>query len=158
MTLTHLPTELLDMIVIHTIPEGFESLARTCQQFHSLCVPFIEQHNALRSRFRRFYYYENVLNSAPTIGMAFDLIARIADEPRITKYIRKANFKIDGLFRYVLYRESVQEVHGNDAVRRLFADSTYLKEAGLDWKIYYAQIEEDLFKPLTIHSMLLLFC
>lgn len=137
MSLTLLPNELLEIVITHVLPEGFESLAMSCKKFHALCVPFIKQHNAFQSRFRHFAYYENTEDRTP-ITSAFDLITRIADEPRIAHYIRSADFKIDGLSKYA------KNNHKTDAVMKLFANSLYLEQAGLDWQIYYAKMEEDL--------------
>ena len=133
MALTLLPNELLDMIIIYTMPEGFESLDRTCQKFHTLCIPFM-----LRRRFNR------LVLSPDYIATGFDLIKRIANEPRVARYIRRAYCRTDSCTQESLYRNSMQDVHGNDAVRKLFADSPYLKQAGLDWELYYAEIEKDL--------------
>ena len=146
MALISLPTEIIEMIIMQAMPEGFESMALCCKRVHAICVPFIEEHNALHSRFHHFAYFENMRRdlTAPTIITAFDLITRIADEPRTANYIRSANFRIDGRSKYALYREGMKDDHGSDAVRRLFADSLELKEAGLDWQTYYAEIEEDL--------------
>ena len=56
MALTLLPTELLENIIMHVLPEGFESVAVTCKKIYCICVPFIEQHNILCSRFHHFTY------------------------------------------------------------------------------------------------------
>lgn len=143
MALNILPTELLDNIIIHVFPEGFESMAMTCKKFYALCKPFIEQHKSFRLRFHHFSYCVDMRDSLPIIGTAFDLIQRIADKPYIANYIRSADFKIDGLSKYALYRESMKDDHGSDAVIRLFANSPYLEQAGLDWQEYYAEIVED---------------
>lgn len=143
MALTLLPYELLEMIIMQVLPEGFESMAVTCKGIHALCIPFIEQHNTLRSQFHHFYYYKETRNPSLTIGTAFDLITRIAVEPRIARYIRSAIFEDDSLLVGGPYHELIQDFHSVDAVIRLFADSPYLKQAGLDWQKYYAEIEEN---------------
>ena len=56
MAFTRLPTELLDIIITHVLPEGFESLAVTCRAIYASCIPFLQRHNALRSRFHHFTY------------------------------------------------------------------------------------------------------
>ena len=144
MALTRLPAELLDQIIAHVVPDGFESVAVTCRKIHALCTPFIPRYNALRSRFHHFDYYDHPEDSSSTIATALDLIACIAVEPQIARYVRDADFKVDGL-SFVRRRPCAAspEIHGGDAVVRLFADSPYLKEAGLAWQDYYAEIKED---------------
>ena len=141
MALNRLPTEILDNIISHVLPEGFESVALTCRKIYALCKPFIEYHNGLRSQFQNFTYYERMSDPSFTIRTAFDLITRIAVEPVVARYIRDADFKIDTQRRP---REMLKDVHCEEAVIRLLADSPYLKQAGLDWKEYYAEIEKDL--------------
>ena len=144
MALTRLSTELLENIVTHVLPEGFESVALTCKRIYAICVPFIERHDRLRSHFHTFAYYEKMSDPSFTIRTAFDLITRIAVEPLVARYIRYADFKVDHFFTHGRPREFNPDVHCGDAVTRLLADSSYLKQAGLDWQEYYAEIEEDL--------------
>ncbi|KAL8727286.1 MAG: hypothetical protein Q9181_005770 [Wetmoreana brouardii] len=144
MALTRLPTELLENIITHTLPEGFESLALTCRKIYATCIPFIQSHSTLRSRFHEFTYYENTSDPINTIRTAFDVITRIAVEPVVARYIRHADFAKDSYFTRGRPRELLADVHCGDAVLRLLADSPYLKQAGLDWQEFYAKIEEDL--------------
>lgn len=144
MALTLLPTELLENIIAHVLPEGFESVAVTCRKLYALCIPFIERHKTLRSRFHHFTYYEKPEDPSPTIGTAFDLIARIAVEPLVARYVRDADFIVDSLFMRGRPREWNPDVHCGDAVIRQLAGSLYLEQVGLDWQEYYAEIEEDL--------------
>ena len=144
MALTHLPNELLENIIIHVLPEGFESLALTCKKIHALCTPFVEHHNKLRSHFQNFTYYDKTYEPSFTIRSAFNLIAHIAIEPVVARYIQEADFMVDSRFTRGIPREMVTDVNRDEAVVRLLADSSYLKEAGLNWKKYYAAIEEDL--------------
>lgn len=139
-----LPTELIEMIIIQAIPEGFESMALTCQKVHAICVPFIDEHKALhkllRSQFNHFSYY-NKKNFRHPIPGALELIKCITDNPRIARYILNADFTIDGGH---YSGESLENYHGRDVLKRLLADSPHLQEAGLDWQTYYASIEKDL--------------
>ena len=142
-----LPTELIEMIIIQAIPEGFESMAMTCQKVHAICVPFIEEHTLqkpLHSQFHHFSYYDKTNHQSYPIRGSLDLIERITDNPRIARYIRNADFTIDGVSRGDSYRKSLKDCLGSDPLRRIFADSPHLKEAGLDWQTYYASIGEDL--------------
>ena len=144
MALTRLPTEILENIITHTLPEGFESAALTCTRIHAICTPFIQSHNTLRARFDHFTYYENTSDWINTIRTAFDVITRIAVEPVVARYIRRADFAKDSYFTRGRPRELLADVHCGGAVLRLLADSPYLKQAGLDWQEFYAKIEEDL--------------
>ena len=58
MAFGHLPNELLENIIIHTLPEGFESLALTSKHIYTLCAPFIKHHNKLHFYFQNFLYYK----------------------------------------------------------------------------------------------------
>ncbi|MCJ1271614.1 hypothetical protein MMC22_011516, partial [Lobaria immixta] len=145
--LTRLPTELLDNIITHALPEGFESVALTCKKIYVLCTPFIERHNRLRSQFHNLTYYEKMTDPSFTIRTAFDLIIRIAVEPVVARYVRDADFEVDSFFTLFTRgrtRELIADVHCAGAVVRLLANSPHLEQAGLDWKEYYAEIEEDL--------------
>lgn len=144
MALTRLPVELLESIITHASPEGFESVALTCRLIYAVCTPFIQNHNTLRSRFHNFTYYENTSDPINTIRTAFDLITRIAVEPVVARYIQYADFEMDSYFTRGRPRELLADVHCDGAVLRLFADSPDLKQAGLDWQELYAKIDEDL--------------
>lgn len=100
MALTRLPTELLDDIISYVLPEGFESLALTCQKTFALCTPFVEHHNKLRSHFQDFTYYNRLDDPSYTIKTAFDLITRIAVEPVVARYFRHADFKVSNFQKY----------------------------------------------------------
>lgn len=144
MALTRLPTELLEIIITHVLPEGFESVAVTCRKIYALCIPFFQRHNALRSRFLHFTYHENPNDPSPTIATAADLIRRIAVEPVVARYVRYADFKRDSPRSYIIPRGFVADADCRDDVIRLFANCPYLEQAGLDWKVYLDKIEEEL--------------
>ncbi|ROW13674.1 hypothetical protein VPNG_04611 [Cytospora leucostoma] len=141
---TDLPTELLDEIIQNAIPEGFRSLALTCRVLHQLCTPFIERYNHLHSQFYDFAYTEDRWDNslAPYKPAAFNLIRRIADEPKVARYIRHANLDCDTYPR--AWRPwNVPDIEDGGPIIELFENSPYLKEAGLDWREYYALIQED---------------
>ena len=170
MELLHLPTDLLDAIVQYLLSDdGFGSLALTCKTCHALCLPFIQNHNKLkklREHYQKFEYYKLgpkqripkdrlcwLLWYPDTISSAFNLIARIAAEPAIASYIEQAEFDQDcqftkGVRREIITRSALADETSDErreeAVIRLLANSSDLKQAGLDWKEYYAAIEEDL--------------
>lgn len=143
MTLLSLPDELLAPIVDHAIPEGFESLCLSCRKLHLLCKPLIKQHNVLRAHFRNFDFYIKDKHPTLTIRTSYELIARIAEEPIVARYIEHADFKQD-LRRPIGLRLWFMEDNGYrpEIVRDLFARSRYLE--GEEWQDYFAQYEREL--------------
>lgn len=148
-TLSSLPTELLDRIILHSLPEGFEGLALTCRKLYNLCTPSIERHNQLRIRFREFTY-----NKYPNNGLlsvhnppAVNLIQDIAHDPVVARYIRHADFTYDTWPPKARPVQLLPDPDLGGPVIALFAESPYLREAGLDWREYYALIQEDLGRP-----------
>ncbi len=148
MALTRLPTELLEIIITHVLPEGFESVAVSCRKIYALCIPFIQHHNALRSRFHHFTYHKDQFDPSPAIVTAGELLRRIAVEPVVARYIRYADFKSDSPRSYIIPLGLIGDAHWREDdcredVIRLFATSPYLEQAGLDWKEYLDKIEEE---------------
>src|SRR5690348_3352308 len=144
MGLTNLPAELLDIIVQCSLPEGFENLATTCKRLYARCEPFIRRHNELRSRFRSFSYGSDNLRAAS------DLLQLIATDRVVAKYIRNARFSNDSLSigdgspswpNYV--PRSVPSIEDGGLIVQLFAESSYLQRAELDWRDYYNTFAED---------------
>ncbi|KAF7899018.1 uncharacterized protein EAF01_008231 [Botrytis porri] len=134
MSLSNLPTEIFNKIVSLVLPEGFESLALTCQETHALCTPFLKCHNQLRSQYHRLAL------GPSSIKTLLDLILRIDSEPIIARYIIHADFGLDRYHSYV--QDFYRRHHG--PLKKLLADSPYLKKAGLDWKKYHDSIKADL--------------
>ena len=153
MALLGLPDELLAPIVSYAIPEGFEGLCLACRRLHTICEPLIKQHNVLRSHFRNFNYYGKVADPSFTIRTSFELIARIAEEPVVARYIQHADFKMD-LRLPVGGRLWLMEDSGYrpDTVRDLFANSRYL--SGTDWQDYFTKYERDLEENRYCHRCL----
>ena len=116
----------------------------TCKHFYALCVPSIQCHNALCSRFHHLTYYENPGDPFPTIVTAADLIERIAVEPVVAPYIHYASFKLDSLRSHVIIREYVGDSDRRDDVITLFANCLYPEQAGPDWKEHLDKIEAEL--------------
>ncbi|TVY53940.1 hypothetical protein LCER1_G007526 [Lachnellula cervina] len=145
MALANLPHELLDIIVEYSLPQSFEHLATTCKRIYSRCTTFIKRHNELRSRFRDFLYWAHKRDS---LVAASDLIHLIAADPMVARYIRSANLMDDSRF---LSRprvrgeppKSVPSIDDGGVVVQLFANSTYLRRAQLDWREYYSTFAED---------------
>lgn len=145
-TLTSLPTELLDEIIPHTLPEGFEGLAMTCRRFYDLCTPFIELHNQRRKRFREFMYcrYPNKGLLSNFNAPAVWLIQEIAHDPIVARYIRHADFTLDTWPPRPRAVEYLPDADLGGPVVTMFAESPYLRTAGLEWRQYYGLIQEDL--------------
>jgi hypothetical protein len=152
MTLLALPDELPALIVSHAIPEGFESLCLSCRKFHVLCRPLIKQHNVLCAHLRNVnyhvkdghssLYYVNNAHPSLTITSSFELIARIAEEPIVARYIERADLRADSRLR-VAARLLFMERNGyrRETVRDLFASSRYL--SGTEWHDYFTKYERD---------------
>ncbi|KAF2241524.1 hypothetical protein BU26DRAFT_172519 [Trematosphaeria pertusa] len=144
MALMALPNELLDVIVEYSLSWSFENLATTCKRIYALCTPFIKRHNELRSRFRHFGYYAHARDS---LVAASDLISLIAADPIVARYIRTANLVEDSKFLpHLRVREppkSVPSIEDGGVIVQLFANSTYLRRARLDWRKYYSTFAED---------------
>jgi hypothetical protein len=141
MMLTQLPNEILDNIIKHTLPEGFESVGLTCKKIYARCTTFIPRHRELRSRFQNFEYY--LRPNGWSLASASDMIILIAAEPAVAHYIRTATFTNDSHFLRRQRPKSVPSIPDGGAVVELFANSTYLKQANLDWKEYYTMFEAD---------------
>lgn len=146
MALTRLPDELLEPIIIHVLPEGFESMAMTCRRIYALCIPYIQRHNTLKSRFHHFSYYLNHIKDPWPMVTAVELIQRIAVEPIVARYIQSANFKLDSPRGYIRRRLGGLTVDNDcsEDVIELFKHSRYLQQAGLNWKEFVDKIEEEL--------------
>lgn len=144
-TFSGLPIELLCQIILHVMPEGFESLVLTCTKLYELCTPFIERHKRLTSQFRKFTYSTRSHDeSSPPIGTAFGLIHRIAIEPMVARYIRQADLNADTWVLRVRLNPHVSSVQSGGPVVTLFADSPYLRQADLDWTEYYCTMEQEI--------------
>ncbi|PVH92116.1 hypothetical protein DM02DRAFT_701475 [Periconia macrospinosa] len=142
MALLNLPNELLDLIVEFSLPEGFENFAMTCKKIHAQCTPFMKRHNDLHSQFRHFQYWKDDFVAAS------DLIDLIATDPSVARYIRKADFRIDS--RFIEHRRAsghsskpLPSIEDGGPVVQLFAESTHLQRAGLDWREFYSAFAED---------------
>lgn len=157
MAFGRLPNEILENIIAYTLPEGFEGLALTSKHTYGLSTRFIEHHNKLRIHFQDFHYDKQDLAGKTHFHLAaerrpykacsaFNLIVIIAAEPVIANYIQKADFEDDSLCLCIWNqdRELAKNSGHDNAVIELLANSSYLKEAGLDWRTYWAAIEGDL--------------
>lgn len=141
MALLQLPNELLEAIIKNIIPEGFESLAMTCKDLYRLCIPFIHRYNHFHSRFNHFRYCNSLIDQPPDpLYAAWDLLVCIAVEPCVARYIRTADLAYDScsIDQPPFLRSELTDVV-SQAMIRLFQGSPYFKQAGLDWREYYAE-------------------
>lgn len=135
MTLLSLPNELLRRIIEETIPEDFENFVFSCKAVYQAGRIFLEEHNTLRRRYRYFRYGGNGdFSDHDTCASSLQLIARIADDPRIASYIVHADFKEDSHFGpdkndIVTLADYVK--HSSD-FRALLENSPYLRDTGTD--------------------------
>lgn len=148
-TLTSLPMELLDEIILHSLPEGFEGLALTCRKLYKLCTPLIERHNQRCTRFCEFTYCKYPNNGLPSAHNppAVNLIQDIAHDPVVARYIRHADFTYDTWPPRPRVVQLLPDPDLGGPVVAMFAESPYLRAAGLDWRQFYALIQEDLESP-----------
>lgn len=131
MELLDLPTELLERILQETMPEGFESFAVTCKAVYRAGNFIRPKHNAFRKRYRRFAYGDSADGDACISSL--QLIARIAQEPIIAKYIVSANLVEDiSLDDAEVSEAHIQEVTHSTRVLALLETSPYLQSAGVD--------------------------
>ena len=143
MSLLQLPAELLGEIIRLVMPEGFESMALSCKQAYLLCSPLFARYNKLRKHFDHVECRDKIIDisSSPhEFSTAYDLIDEIAVDPIIARYIRSADFGVDEELREYDPYSRPFDAHG--LVAKLMAGSLYLKQAGLDWKLYYASVKE----------------
>ena len=141
MSLLQLPNELIQEIIKQILPDGFESLALTCKELHSICKPFIPYHNSLCKEFGHFTYRKRS-NRSFKIRSSIEFLLRIAVEPVVALYVREADLQADGLFKHRGSHEHVAEDRW-DALYRLLENSQHIQEANLSCEIFYGQIEAD---------------
>jgi hypothetical protein len=143
--LTSLPPELLDLIIAHSLPRTFENLATVNKALYARCTPFLARHNALRSQYHSFAYDAHTCD---TPAAASDLLALIASNPLVARYIRSAILLDDSRFLAHLRArghapKAAPRIADGGAMVRLFAESTHLARAGLDWRDFYARFAAD---------------
>ncbi|TPX17736.1 uncharacterized protein E0L32_002837 [Thyridium curvatum] len=153
MSLTSLPTEILHQVIDDLLPEGLESIALTCKALYQVSSTLFAFHRRMRDRYEHFSYSKSksvdgvetwdsrTEASGIKIRHAADLLQRIAEDPRVARYIRFADFKADASI--ASYPSPMETLEGgsvldrlaeNVAMMRLVRESTwpYLRDAGLD--------------------------
>ncbi|EPE30323.1 F-box protein [Glarea lozoyensis ATCC 20868] len=143
-----LPTELVDVIIENTLPEGFESLALSCKDLWDHCIPHLPRHNYYRSKYRNFSFkapWKEDPDNANMICPVVELLMRISTEPIIARYIEHANFSENDVDLSMSLMRVVRlpEVTSEDPFVALFAKSQYLHDADLDWRHYYTEMDTE---------------
>ncbi|KAL1841369.1 hypothetical protein VTK73DRAFT_3500 [Phialemonium thermophilum] len=110
MGLAELPTEILQQIILHTIPDGFEQMVLTCRLFYQAGGHFLPEYNRNRKRFRHFKYSRPADGATPIpeglperdaatdetgirIQTTTQLLHAIAKDPPIARYIVSADLR-----------------------------------------------------------------
>lgn len=154
MSFADLPNEVLEQIIPYTLPEGFEGFALSCKLLYALCTPYLARYNELRFFFHDFEYYKaHVKGKSPlktlaefpySMGSAYNLLEQITVEPIVARYVQNANFDFDSGSTRKKSRNLVTDENRVEGIAELLASSPYLKEAGLDWRSYHYEIQNDL--------------
>jgi hypothetical protein len=134
MALLLLPSELLGRIVKETMPEGFKNFVVLCKVVYHATGTLLHRHNTLRRRYRHFKYRGdgNLLDQGTCVS-SLQLIARIAADPLVAKYVVSADFKEDSIpLNEANVQALVQYLENSWEVQSMFDDSLYLEEAGID--------------------------
>ncbi|OAL51607.1 hypothetical protein IQ07DRAFT_385962 [Pyrenochaeta sp. DS3sAY3a] len=83
MPLLDLPLEILDLIIDHAPPTGFESFVLSCRTIYGRAGSQIQQHNAMKRE------WAHTTNASPTCRSdTLGLLYQISCDPHITYYIR----------------------------------------------------------------------
>jgi hypothetical protein len=130
MGLQLLPTELLARIVQETLPEGFESFALTCKSVYNASKFFLSKHNTLKRQYRNFTYRQGPHGNACTSALL--LLARIAEEPLVARYIISADFVQDSAPENKDTREEHIATVVSSKILALLQNSIYVQDASVD--------------------------
>ena len=113
MALLGLPTEVLQDIVQHAVPEGFESILLTCKLLNDIGTPYLDEYNTNKRKWSTIDIPRDWDSDVKIVG---DLLLHVSESPIIGRYIKHARFGIrygdDGPVR--------TEVRFNDALDRLW--------------------------------------
>ena len=126
MSLIGLPTEVLQNVIAHTMPKGFESFMLSCKKVFAAGEMFLEVHNDLRRQYRHFHYNNETRCS-------LQLLHRIAYQPLTAHYIEAADFfedcgPEDGV---QTLSDFLDDPKAAEAFIEMLSRSEYLRKAGL---------------------------
>ena len=97
--LTSLPNEVLCPILEACMPLSFENLMLSCKTVFFTGIRYIPQHNRLKEAYHRFEFCK--LSEASSdelwgVDSSLDLLVKIQREPLVARYIKYADFFLDG--------------------------------------------------------------
>lgn len=153
-----LANELQLIILQHTLPYDFESLALTCKHLYAVSAPLLPKHNSLRRRYRHFRFGDvhhatradgqtEVPRDAESIRTVPELLQNIAADPVIAHYIIHADLG-DREFTEIIAEWDVhmrplgQEVEVA-RLRELIRGSEHLAMVGADPDVWFDRIMAD---------------
>jgi hypothetical protein len=142
----HLPSELLDEILDHTLPSGIEAFALSCKTAYMCATSHIQRHNALKQQWR----CTSVSNDrrAYILGILYE----VSCDPLIGQYIEslslwdREQLSTTSDDEDFLLSEDVKR-----SIRNLITEPEYFDDAGVDedewceqlWKEYEKGSEEE---------------
>ncbi|KAH8659375.1 hypothetical protein BGZ60DRAFT_415134 [Tricladium varicosporioides] len=144
MSLLLLPIELLTRIAQETLPDGFESFALTCRVTYCVSESLIKFHNRLNRQYRNLTLPKNygteddLEDGTPTCSL--QVLARIAEEPLIAKYILSANLMNESspdfhteIDRDRFLEDQLQEIKKSATpILQLLKSLPYLEDTNID--------------------------
>ncbi|KXH49444.1 hypothetical protein CSIM01_03732 [Colletotrichum simmondsii] len=144
MSLLHLPVEVLQSIILETIPESIDNVALTCKKLHEASERYLVQHNILKRRFRHFAFDvvdseddERIHGTETFVVNSLNLLMKIIHDPIIAQYIRIADLKTAfGNVQYhsgdISHLPPLTRDEDIKALREFLHGSPYLQEIGED--------------------------
>ncbi|KAK5125759.1 hypothetical protein LTR85_012035 [Meristemomyces frigidus] len=148
MALLNLPPELLDDIIGHTLPDGLESFALSCKTVYAIGKEHIARHNAYKREWKHFAYSEGGPAARPRT--ALQLVHAIAQDRHIAYYIENMylrNDEVDGAQQREAASATLERIRTDEislrAIKRLLADSPYLKAAEQNPEVWWRRIQLD---------------
>lgn len=92
MTLLALPTELLEQIIVWTIPESFEQIALVCKGTYNISVPYIAHYQKCRS-LRNLSY-----KTSGPFYTDLQLLSMFISDPSLGRYVQTASLTLGGTY------------------------------------------------------------
>ncbi|KAG7053166.1 F-box domain protein [Colletotrichum scovillei] len=155
MSLLHLPVEVLQTIILETIPQSIDNVALTCKKLYEASERYLVQHNILKRRFRHFAFDvvgpdddEKIYGTETFVVNSLDLLMKITHNPIIAQYIQIADLKIAfGNVQYhsgdISHLPPLTRDEDIKALREFLHGSPYLKEIGQDPDFWESMIRHE---------------
>lgn len=105
MLLLDFPPEILDHIILHTLPVGFESFVLSCKTVYGVG----KEHFAIHNQLKRFRYITSHPLDTNTIGTCLTLIREISREPLVALYIEHLDLIGDPRIQRVPWDSSARQ-------------------------------------------------